>query len=353
MMFKRPRPHLVSPLVLSAVALCLLTVATACGPEGDDADQPDQLSSWFDEPAQELPQQLSGFGLFPSPDNLDQVPDGALYYEPAYPLWSNGSSKYRHVVLPDGASIDTSAATWQFPTGTLIFKTFAYATGSSEAGSPLTPVETRVLRRLEDRWEYAVYLWNESGQDATQLDLLRPVDVPVTMADGTSFVHEVPNKLQCRSCHEAGADLVLGINARQFSDGPESQVADWHEKGYVSTLPQAPAPLEGDELTRWVKGYALGNCVHCHNDGDAANSSYSLYPEDFVANTVNQPTEGNASVAGTRVVPGEPEESVLYLAVRGDEDNQELKAMPPEGVQVRDDEALAQIRAWIESLEGI
>jgi hypothetical protein len=323
------------------------SILAACGPGGDEAPGHNRLSAWFEQPTQAMPADLSEFGLFRNPDNLKQVPRRALSYEPAYPLWSNGSLKFRQVVLPEGASIEAGEETWSFPVGTLLFKTFAYET---DAG--VTPVETRVLRQLDDHWEYSVYLWDDSGEDAAQLDLLRPIDVPVTLSDGTILVHEVPNKLQCRSCHEAGGGQVLGINARQFSDGVEPLAGAWHQEGHLSARPDEPTPLEGDELTRWVKGYALGNCVHCHNDGDAPNSSYSLYPADFIDNTVGHSTEGNASVAGTRVVAGDPESSVLFRSVRGDNDSSELKTMPPLGVQRRDEHALSKLRSWIEGLEN-
>ena len=98
--------------------------------------------------------------------------------------------------------------------------------------------------------------------------------------------------------------------------------------------------------------YFVGNCITCHNDGDSINSSFSLYPEEAVGNTVDQPTESETG-EGIRVVPGDPEQSVLYVTVveagapgyRGP-----FKVMPPIGGDVIDPDASAILGSWIENL---
>jgi len=342
-------PFNLSPFISAALirfAFCTAFCAS-CGPDGDEASRPPaELGVWFQTPTAELPEKLSTLGLFPDSGEFEVVPDGVLAYQPAYPLWSNGSLKYRHVVLPEGSTIDTTEDVWQYPVGTILFKTFVFETAQG-----IQPVETRLIRKLESGWDYAVFLWDDDGLDATRIDLVRPVDVPVLTADGESFTHSVPNKYQCRMCHEAGDHMILGLNPRQLASAAGDPLNTWYEAGHLSKLPETPAPIEGDELTRQVKEYALGNCVNCHNGSGAPNSAYSLFPSDFIANTVGQPTQGNASAAGVRVVPGHPEQSILYLALLGNEENQEVKPMPPLGVQVRDAQAIAAFRAWIDDLD--
>ena len=104
--------------------------------------------------------------------------------------------------------------------------------------------------------------------------------------------------------------------------------------------------------TAWVLGYVTGNCTHCHNgEPDLANSSFDLRPDVFLANTVGRETESSASGLGVRIVPGDPDASVLYLAFTHQDNGTDIKAMPPLGIQLRDVAAGERMRDWISSLQ--
>lgn len=328
--------------VLLALSFCLF----GCDPEEAPSDQ---LADWFENPTQAWPERLSAFNLYLEPQrDLTRVAKGARPYTPSYPLWSNGSEKVRHLIVPKGASIDATAEDdlpWRYPTGTVLFKTFVFETDKG-----LRPVETRVMRKLAegDKWEYAHYQWDDAGRDATRLDMRKTVPVTLTLASGESLTHVIPNKLQCRSCHEASPRWVLGLSTRQF-DAHRDVLNAWEVDKIISPT-QLPA-LEGNALDVWVQGYFLGNCTHCHNGwGESPNSTYSLYPADYKANTIDRPTEGNASAVGTRVIPGDADQSVLYQAVFG-YDDPELKEMPPIGVERRDQDAIMKLKTWINQLQ--
>jgi hypothetical protein len=98
-----------------------------------------------------------------------------------------------------------------------------------------------------------------------------------------------------------------------------------------------------------VKRFVFGNCAHCHH-GDG---QFDLRPEVFVENTKGKPTSasGVTPPAGyLRVVPGDPEKSVLFLQLRATNLPATLKPMPPVGVQFPSADAIADVKAWIESL---
>ena len=57
----------------------------------------------------------------------------------------------------------------------------------------------------------------------------------------------------------------------------------------------------------------------------------------------------SASADGIRIVPGSPDESVLFAAVAGSGDI-ETKDMPPVGVALRDAAAIELLREWIVAL---
>ncbi len=321
-----------------------------CGTSEDDP--PKQvvatLGDWFDEPLQDFPDDLSGFGLYSSMDTLDVPGSRVITYSPRYPLWSNSSIKTRHIVLPEGMSIDNSEEHWTFPVGSVVFKTFSYPKNTDDEA--LRHIETRVLRRTEDGWEYGSYLWDEQGEDAVKLDMKRSVAVPVELGTGASFDHKVPNKLECRSCHEASPEIPLGLRTAQLSE--EHMEMDG-EIPLQNPLPTSLTTLDDDPETAWVKGYMLGNCVHCHNGSEQnSNSTYDLSPDVFLSQTIERETEGNASAIGVRIVPGDPEASVLYRAMRGAQEELEIKEMPPVGVQHRDESSIERLGDWIKNLSN-
>lgn len=358
-------------------------VTPACG--GKDGP-------YLDAPGGALPATLTKLGLFPelATGDRDTVHPKVLAYRPRHELWSNGSQKERFLYLPAGTRVDTkNRDDWQFPVGTMFFKTFSYPVGATSR-----PVETRVLVKAREAdvamadeggdepdpdepdedepdpdepdeddlaedefedtsWDYAVYLWNSQGTDADLWDPRRSVAVPVE-ADGQSFDHVVPAKLDCRKCHESQVNPVIGfdelrLNAPPLSGGSGTQLARLGEEGMLTVRPANPVQISHpDERTTRVLEYLHGNCAHCHNGGDGPSSSFDMRFPVALQNLIGKPTEGEA-LAGIRVVPGDPDTSALYLAMTREE-FEDIQAMPPVGVQRADPQALALIRAWIEAL---
>ena len=316
----------------------------ACGADADPAA--DRRSGWVADVEQPLPAWLSETGLYA--DLAARAPGGgAVVYEPAHPLWSNGADKERLLFLPPGEPIVPGATGDEFPVGTVLVKSFSLDDLEGRSG-PVT-VETRVLFRREEGWGFALYHWDAAGTEAALAgEDWRPASLQLTDASGTTFAYTLPGQLDCRSCHEApGAFPVLGISRWQrpaavhaYSEPPpESDLAAY-----------ARSPLEAEAMS-----YIVGNCAFCHNGRRSGeNSAFSLEPPVFVANTIDQETDSSASGLGIRVVPGDALGSALYEAVvltrrpgyRGD-----FKAMPPAGIDRPDPRAEQVLRRWIESLE--
>jgi hypothetical protein len=340
---------------LARSLLALLVVG--CGANGTEPGAPPDSAvdeAYLADPGGPLPETMAELGLYPKPGDFARVHRRALPYEPAYPLWSNGSAKQRYLVLPDGATIDTSMSDgWTFPVGTLFLKTFSYPSAGDEGGE-LRPVETRAIRQGDDGWEYAVYLWDEAAESATLLDLKKVVPVPVVL-DGASFEHEVPTKLQCRMCHESELGTVIGFRGIQLgavpAAGGQSELARLASLGVFTDEPGSePEHIQHDEpVTREVLGYLQGNCVHCHNGGEGSSTAFDLRHDVALENLVARDTEGEV-LSGVRVVPGDPEASVVYLTLDRRTEEGEILPMPPVGVQRADAQALELFRGWIESL---
>ncbi|MGB5810331.1 MAG: hypothetical protein WBG86_07370 [Polyangiales bacterium] len=307
---------------------------SACGDDSGEATGTRWLTTSEDSP----PTLLSGVGLYTEMATRE-VYDDLITYEPNHPLYSNGLAKERHLYVPEGVSIDgVGSRDWEFPEGTLIAKTFVYEGA---------PVETRLIFLTDDGWDYALYQWSDDAMDATRLEG-NWGEVPLVLGGGERS-HTLPGRLDCRTCHEtheavAGAP-VLGIDPWQASEALAAS-------GVFSSSPTRLTAEGRTAAETAAFSYFIGNCTSCHNGGDSINSSFSLYPGDAVASTVDQPTESETG-AGIRVVPGVPEESVLFVTVveapkpsyRGP-----FKDMPPIGVDETDPLAEPILREWIEEL---
>ena len=329
-----PCSSLLVPIWVMAVAAFSMG---ACEEETETEPPPEPV--WLDDPEKELPLTLSEVGVFKDLATLE-LSERLSGYEPNWPLWSSGSAKSRAVYVPTGAVVDTSdEESWQFPVGTVLSKTFAFD------GKPL---ETRLLFRRADQWEYAVYQWRDGEAEA---DLLEGnwLEVPLEVeTGGDAFTYKIPARLDCRTCHETSEETtgtpVLGLTRFQFPESLNEQPA--FEGAEAATI-------EGrtDAETKAL-GYFIGNCVSCHDGGDAENSSFSLFPEFAIDNTVDQPTQSETA-EGIRVVPGSPETSVLFIAVveAGEPDyDGPFKQMPPVGIALGDPDAAEILGDWIEDL---
>jgi len=307
--------------VETSALLPIVAICASCASQDAAATSSESpLSAFLDDPSLALPPRLSQLGL----DTGAGSP-----YQPAYPLWSDGGVKQRVVYAPAEGRVESSQAEHDaFPLGTLFAKTFSFRT--PESPDVAIPVETRLLRLTRDGWHFDTYGWDPSATDASLLELRSPTTRSVLDDLGNVVPHSVPSRLECRQCHESSESVVLGFSRLQLE-------------------PDALSQLGHGPRTTAVLGYFLGNCVHCHNGSARASSGLDLGVEAALPNTINQPTNSSATAAGVRVVPGKPEQSVLFLGLRAAEEL-EIKSMPPLGVSLPDAHGIELVRDWIVAL---
>ncbi|MCU0976535.1 MAG: hypothetical protein MUC71_09545 [Steroidobacteraceae bacterium] len=283
-------------------------------------------ASWT--PPDSWPDRLQDTGLYATDGTIAA---GLLEFSPQYPLWTDGASKRRWIYLPPGSTIDaTDPDAWNFPPGTRVWKEFA-------SGRPL---ETRVIERGADgRWRFAAYVWNESGTDAR---LAPPEGATLEGIEGMpAGRYRVPSREDCVACHEAAPARILGFGALQLSAdrdplaphataAPEgSLLPDLAARGWLSGLPAelltAPPRIDGrTPEERAALGWLHGNCGHCHNDrGSLASLGLVLA----------RPSSGAR--------PHEPL-PITRMLERLRSTNP-FTRMPPAGVQVADQEAIALV----------
>jgi glucose/arabinose dehydrogenase len=302
-----------------------------------------------DDPLGPMPTRLSESGLF---EDLNERKPNAkgIAYEPTLQLWSNGSAKERFVFLPKGERIDNARREhWEFPAGTLFVKTFHFPQAKNQS-----PIETRIIRRLEDGWDYQVYRWRDGDGHLLALD--RSLPVRLRTPDDELLKHEIPSRFDCKNCHEHNETVIIGFDELRLNSVLEGEVQTQLEllaerDLFTTAIPEEPLRIVGDDPTeRAVLGYMHGNCAHCHNASPQAESRLDLTFQAALSNIIGRDTEGSGQAVGVRVVPGAPDESVLFQALSLESEDEDLKPMPPVGVQLIDAEAVELFRGWIEAL---
>ncbi len=317
----------------------------------------------IDDPLGAPPMNLADVGIFTAMPDTTKTHARAFYYEPKHPLWSNGLDKSRFMVLPQGKTIDTTVRDgWDFPVGTLFFKTFSY----QNAAGKLTPVETRLIRRVSttgeiyEQWEFYVYQWNAEATAATLADIKVRIPRDVFI-DGKMITHNIPKQADCWNCHIANKSPIIGFDELRLNSRLTGQTAFQLDvvigKGWLTAPPPKPwvAITDPDPLQEQAFQYIQANCVHCHNGEQEPREPGARYPkldlrwDHVLQQTINKMTETVGTGTGIRIVPGDPSKSLLYVAMS--RQNVEVKPMPLVGVDLVDAKGLKLIGDWITALK--
>lgn len=333
------------------VAAVLLGLALgACGQR---VSIPDAGVILADKPAKTL----SEYGLF-ADVRARQPAARVVKYDLINPLFSDYADKHRFIYVPEGQAADyVEGDVLAFPVGSVLVKTFAYGERY---------LETRLLIHKADGWEAIPYVWNADGTEATYAPVGARIEIAADAgpAEAGAFTYAVPNKNQCKTCHQNGdAVSPIGPKARNLNhNGPHgvNQIADWRARGILASAPDdvpvlaaafdATVPLE-----QRARAYLDINCAHCHKaTGSASNSGLWLDwdVEDPVKWGVGKhPTAAGRGSGDALVViePGSPEDSIMAYRMGS---NEAGVAMPELGRALTDEQGVALIEAWIAQMEA-
>src|SRR5262245_25211946 len=117
---------------------------------------------------EEPPEKLSAYGLFTGNGSSQEPVPGVIPYDLNTPLFADYALKYRFIKLPPGSHAsyhDTEV--FDFPVGTVISKTFAFAKNLSDPSKGRQLIETRLLIHKPTGWIGLPYIWNEEQTEAT------------------------------------------------------------------------------------------------------------------------------------------------------------------------------------------
>jgi len=314
----------------------------------------------------EAPPRLVETGLYAGP-GAETLTRGVRTWTPQYPLWSDGATKRRWILLPPGRSIDASDPdAWVFPAGTRLWKEFSFEGRR---------VETRYMeRRADGTWLYATYRWNADGTDAVRAPA---TGVPAAVRLTGGSAHDLPSVGDCEACHGAGRSPVLGFSALQLSpdrdplaphaESPPADALDLASAvraGLLRRLPrtllETPPRIQArTDVARAALGYLHGNCASCHDlRGELASVGLDLTQRVApgpdagpLATAVDVPARyqpPGADEPMLRIASGRPERSALLhrMSSRAPADQ-----MPPIATHRIDADAVDLVRAWITTLE--
>jgi hypothetical protein len=303
-----------------------------------------------------LPKTLSCTGLYGEAGAgplAKIVPLGNREFTPGAVLWSDGDDKRRWIALPPGTQIDTSDPNgWVFPNGTRLWKEFAFQ-GKR--------IETRLMYKADGVWAFAAYQWNDTDTEATAVD-----GAEVSLPGGRS--HTIPTNMQCNECHRGSRDKVLGFQ-HVLLGLPSAKGYDLTTLVAEQRLSVPPArtshviPDDGTGRAAEALSWLHVNCgVSCHNEtGNAGANMSKMFlridprtleaatPADWniIKMTVGVPSMTANFFGGLRIVPGQPEQSLLVQLAETRGSNQ---AMPPIATRTVDPVGIANLRAWITHL---
>lgn len=348
------------PQIIAALVALLLTTAAVAQPAPRPVDQRAVM-------AERPPELLSAYRFFR--DAGARVPNsGVTPYDLNTALYSDGALKFRYVYVPPGAQAQYRADTvFEFPVGTVLIKTFAFAADMARPTENVRFLETRLLIRRTEGWVALPYVWNDDQTEARLSPIGATIPASFTDADGSTVAldWEVPNRNQCKGCHDLNGEITpIGPNARNlnrdyaYADGAENQLTHWASLGVLAA---APAPLEtprvpdaydptSGALDARARAYLDVNCAHCHNpQGPAHTSGLDLrwgQTEPIQWGVLKRPVAAGRASGGFAfsIEPGHPERSILVHRMASTDPG---VMMPELGRQRVDERAVALMRDWI------
>lgn len=320
----------------------------------------------------EVPEKLSEWELFQEPLRQLNPNVGIMPYTINTPLFSDYALKSRFIKVPQSkpATYDPEEV-MGFPVGTLLVKNFYYLKDFRDADGERVNIETRILERKPETWEAWTYLWNEEQEEAFLK--VAGATVPVSWMDKNGVLqainYSVPNKIQCKGCHEKAGDLLpIGPTARQlnkpypYADGTMNQLSKWESRGLLAGIPPMEEwpiiPVWDDPKTgpldQRARAWLEINCAHCHRrEGPAKNTGlYLMYNEnDPYRLGINKPPVAAGRGSGGMkysVVPGKPTESLLLHRISSLDPG---VMMPEVGRKMVHEEGVSLIREWISRMD--
>jgi uncharacterized repeat protein (TIGR03806 family) len=316
-------------------------------------------------------EKLSDYGLFAGDLRNHSPANGVIPYDLNTPLFSDYAYKLRFVKFPEGKSASyLPDEAFNFPEGTILSKTFFYPEDFRKLDKKKRILETRILYKQADGWATFPYIWNAEQTEA-YYDVAGKIE-PVSWIDingkKQSINYVIPNKNQCKQCHELNGKIVpIGPTARSlnkeftYPEGTNNQLLYWTKKNKltgcdITKAPKNPVwnnPATGS-LNQRARAYLDVNCGHCHRTGGQASTS-GLFLNTTETDSVRLGIRKTPVAAGRAsanmlysIDPGFPEKSIMIYRLHSLDPG---IMMPEMGRRTVDQEGLLLLQDWIKSMK--
>lgn len=355
---------ILAPMTVSKFHIIFLVflwfIYQACSTPKQSAVQVPPEGEFFD--------QLSEYGLAISGEHGFAPAQQLIKYEVTNSLFSDYSIKERYVYIPEGQSAHLRTdGHFEWPEGSILVKNFCY--GEEQVGEDRI-METRLLIKGSADWRAISYQWDENYTDAKKSKLGDIVAMEINQGDEKlSFDYIIPNKNQCKSCHNANEKIepigfkLANLDRKIKLDGNEvSQVDHLVRQGIIKLNQEIDLPetmVAYSDSSADIQDRALAyldlNCGHCHRPNGPGNTSglYLQYNETRSNHLgICKPPVAAGKGAGGRsfdIQPGDAEQSILYYRMLTQDPGE---MMPELGRSLVHKEGLKLIKEWIENLEG-
>lgn len=356
----------------SMLFLFLVLVVFSCQkPEEKASPSPVSQALTPEEATGQFPyRRLSTYGFFKGELNKLAPNEEVIPYAPASSLFTDYAWKSRFVYFPEGEKASLTGDEIAFPLGTVLIKNFYYPSDFRNPEKGRRIIETRLMIHEEKGWQAYPYIWNEEQTDALLKIVGGEMEVKFKDYSGKDQIinYIVPNKNQCKSCHNQNETLApIGVQVKHlnhafdYGNTLENQLTYWTaaEKLEGFQGPDSYPSLinyedKNQALAERAMAYLDINCAHCHRaEGPASTSGLFLTfdQKDKMKLGVNKPPVAAGKGAGSfkyDIVPGKPEESILIYRMNSTEVG---IAMPELGRTTIHQEGVELIRQWISQLD--
>jgi mono/diheme cytochrome c family protein len=268
---------------LTNLGSCVPDTAFAFGSAQDDMDELDALFEAAEQVAPSmteivLPEEQLGLPLLLKDTDLKTFDSavlarsGVVAFVPAYPLWTDGAGKLRHVRVPRGKSIVFNKETQEFdiPPNTRFYKTFFKDVIDRDGNPTWRKMETRIIVARPDKVEngvrvpqslFGTYQWDPEETQAklvtdSQRNGVPFKDVLVTYTpdepkaqairdtmplnltyeleyEGALRRYAIPGRERCVQCHMGShnSSFVLGFSPVQIRRRPTDEGGTYEPTG--------------------------------------------------------------------------------------------------------------------------
>jgi len=268
---------------------------------------------------------------------------GVYPYSIRAPQWLDGATGERVVGLPGTSAISSQGGRPAPPKDMVLAKTLSLGARK---------VETQVLHFDGRDWQGYTYAWDDEQKDAV---LVGPGGAEKTVA-GRSW--SFPSRAACAGCHTVSwARFLVSFNDAQIvrPDLDRFRALGLIQGGPIAGSPGESAPLvdprdASADVGARARSYLHANCAVCHRPGGGTSSMLDLRRDRPLSETFAldvRPALGTFGLTEPSIISGgTPARSVLFyrMAKMGH------GRMPHVGSKLVDEEGLALIGQWIESL---